>query len=148
MGADPRLKGQEMSIRVVQDSNVLQQIDSVASFNDAVKFEIKEDGFLGEVVNRFDSVLNGYTGDLEFQVHDATWLAFEQAVEAKVTRQTPGTVFNVVRTDFFANGSSAVIVYSDVSWGEFGTSAGSRADFIKVKAPFGTSDRSVQINQV
>lgn len=148
MAADPRLKGQELSIRVVQDSDVVNQIDSVASFNDNTKLEIKEDGFLGEVVNRFDSVLNGYGGDMEFQVHDATWLGFLQRVEAKATRESPGTVFNVVRTDFFANGSSAVIVYSDVSWGEFATSAGSRADFIKVKAPFATGERSITINQV
>lgn len=148
MAADPRLKGQEMSIRVVQDSAVVDQIDSVASFNDNTKFEIKEDGFLGEVVNRYDTVLAGYSGDIEFQVHNATWLNFLLEVEAKATRAKPGTRFNVVRTDFFANGSSAVVVYTDVSWGEFGQSAGSRVDFVKVKAPFSTGERSITVNQV
>lgn len=146
--ADPRLKGQEMSIRVVDGSEVVDQIDSTASFNDSVKFEIKEDGFLGEVVNRFDTVLNGYSGDMEFQVHDAKWLLFVERVEKKATREDPTITFNIVRTDFFANGSSAVIVYKDVSWGEFGTSVGSRTDFTKVKAPFATGERSININQV
>jgi len=154
MSADPRLKGQEMQIRATYDPSgtgqpiLLAQLDSIASFNDSLQFEIKDDGFLGEGTNRKDSVLNGYEGDIEFQVHDASWLNFQLLVEQKATRVRPSIQFNLIRTDLFANGSSAVITYPDVSWGKMDTGAGGRADFVKVKAPFACSERNVQINQV
>lgn len=146
--ADPRLKGQEVEIRVVSGSQVVSEISSIASFNDNTNFEIKSDGFLGEVVNRHDEVLNDYTGDFEFQVSDAKYWEFIKLIEDRATRKQPALVFNIVRTDFFANGSSAIVTYTNVSWGGIPQSIGSRVDFVKVKASFATGDRSVQINSI
>ena len=144
---DPRLRGQDVSIRILEDARPVTSIDSVASFNDNTKFEIKSDGFLGEVTERKDTILHGYGGDFEFQVHEARWLQFLLDVEAKAARVRLIT-FNVVRLDSFANGSSAVITYKDVAWGEFGQGIGSRADYLKIKAPFECSARDIKINQI
>lgn len=146
--ADARLKGQEVEIRCVAGGSVVAEIASIATFNDNTKFEIKEDGFLGEVVNQYDEVLNGYGGDFEFQVNDAKWWEFEQLIEARAKREQPALVFNIVRTDFFANGSSAVVTYNDVKWGGMPQSLGGRGEFLKIKAEFATGDRSVQINSL
>lgn len=148
MAADPRLKGQEVEIRVISGSNLVQTISSIGSFNDNTKFELKEDGFLGEVVNRYDEILNGYGGDFEFQVNDANWYLFQQQIADRATRKNPSLVFNIIRTDFFANGSTAVVTYTDVKWGGMPQSIGSRGDFVKVRAEFATSERKVQINNL
>lgn len=146
--ADPRLKGQEISIRVIQAGSVVNTISAVASFNDSVMLEIKEDGFLGEPVNRFDNVLNGYSGDFEFQPSTAHWLEFVQSAEAKARREQPALIFNIVRTDFFANGETAIITYSDVSFGAIPTSIPAKNDFVKAKMEFKCGERTIQVNAI
>ena len=111
---DQRLKGQEISVRVIQAGNVINSIDAISAFNNNVALEIKEQGYLGEVVNRFDEILNGFGGDFEFHVTRADWNNLVSAIIDRAQRRTPEVVFNVVRTDFYPNGDSAVYTYQDV----------------------------------
>ena len=141
-----RLKGQEVVIKVVRDGVVATEIASIGSMNDNVDLEMKQDGFLGRTVNDFDDILNGFGGDLEFQTSNATWVEFQQAVIARATRATPGLVFNVIRTDFYGDGSTNIFTYSDVKFGAMPTSIASRGDFVKIKLAWGCSERPVKTN--
>lgn len=146
--ADQRLKGQEVSIRVVTDGTTDATIDSVSNFNDEVALELKEAGYLGETVNRFDEILNGFGGDFEANITKADWNLLVTAIVNRARRITPTTVFNVVRTDLFPNGDSAIYVYSDVKWGPVPTAIASRGDYVKPKLQFKCSERANQINAV
>lgn len=148
MSADARLKGQEVTVRAVAGGTVVEELQAIATFNDAVKLEQKQDGFLGEVVDRFDMVLNGYGGDMEVQVNQATWLNFVKLIEDKATRRTPDLEFNMIRSDFFPNNDSAVLTYKDVSFGEIPTNVPSRKDFVKARFTWGCSERPIEINNV
>lgn len=141
-----RLKGQEVSIRVVDNGNVVASLDSIASFNEEMKSEIKEDGFLGESTNRFDDIHNGYGGDFEFQFRRADWANFQLRVQARQERRNPNIVFNVVRSDIYPDGSTTVYTYVDAKWGPMTSSVGSRADFVKGKCQFACSKRPVKQN--
>lgn len=143
-----RLKGQDISVRVIQASNVVNSIDSISTFNDNVALELKEDGFLGETVNRFDEILNGYGGDFEFHVHRGDWNTLVQAVTDKAERRTPDVQFNVVRTDFYANGDTVTYTYEDVHWGPIPTSVASRGDYVKPRMEFRCSQRPHQLEAV
>lgn len=148
MSADPRLSGQEISIRTVRAGQVIDSIDSVSSFNEQVMLELKQDGFLGEFVNRFDEKFNGYGGDFEFHVHNNLWVAWQQSIIDKAQRKTPDVLFNVIRTDFYPNGDTTITTYRDVHWGEMPTAVGSRGDYAKIKASFQCSERGVQVNNL
>ena len=143
---DLRLKGQEVSIRTVAAGVVVDSIDSISAFNDEVMMEIKQDGFLGEFVNRFDEILNGFGGDFEFHVHNNIYVGWQRSVIDKAMRNIPGLLFNVIRTDFFPNGNSTIFTYRDVHWGSMPTSVGSRGDYVKVKAQFNCSERAEEVN--
>ncbi len=144
--ADPRIKGQEISLRVVNAGTVEQSMDSVSSFDDNVDMKEMEDGFLGEQVNRFDNALNGYGGNFEMQASNAGWVRFKQAVIAKAQRLNPNVVFNVVVTDLYPNGDSVVTTYVDVTFGSIPKTVASRTDFVKIKWSFKTSTLGEQIN--
>lgn len=146
MAQSPRLRGQEIRVAIIDDGTTNNNVNSIGSFNENVDGEIQEDGFLGEIVNRFDDILNGFGGDMEFQLTTANWVLLQNRIIERMTRQVPGRVFNVVRTDQFANGESAVFVYKDVKWGAMPTAVPTRKDFVKVKASFKCSERSQQIN--
>ena len=143
-----RLKGQAISIRVVQDQQVLTQLDSIGSSSGGMQLETKEDGFLGEIADRYDEVLKGYTIECEMQVTNSSWVTFPIAVRGRATRVTPGVQFNIVRTDMFDDGSSIIYTYLDVHFGPITDSAGSRSDFVKVKFDGKCSERNEQLDQL
>lgn len=144
--ADQRLKGQEVSIRIVSGGNVETSIDSVSVFNEQVALELKEAGYLGETVNRFDEILNGFGGDMEFHVATASWNNLVESIIARATRAQPDLVFNVIRTDFFPNGDSAIYTYQDVKWGSVPTTISSRGDYVKGRVEFRCEERPVQVD--
>lgn len=145
---DQRLKGQEVSIRIIDAGSVVAAIDTVSTFNDGVDLEIKEAGYLGEFTNRFDEVLNGFSGDLETNLTRADSATLDDAIIAKAKRESPALVFNVIRTDFFPNGDSNIYTYEDVHWGQIPTTIGARGDFVKKKYQFKCSERTVATNQL
>lgn len=144
--ADPRLKGQEVSVRIVNAGVVVTEIDSVANLNETTMLEIKEAGYLGETTNRFDEILNGFGGDMEINLTRANWIALELAIIARARRDTPDVKFNVVVTDFFPNGESLIKTYMDVSWGEIPKSVPGRGDYVKPKLQFKCSERAAVAN--
>ena len=141
-----RLKGQEVSIRVVDSGTMVASLDSITSFNEEMKSEIKEDGFLGEVANRFDDIFNGFGGDFEIHIRRSDYVNFQKRVKERQQRKVVTRVFNVVRTDLYPDGTSTVFTYLDVKWGTMSTSAGSRTDFVKMKTSFSCSDRADKQN--
>lgn len=136
----PRLKGQEVNIQVVQDGVVQASIDSISSFNDTMKADLKEDGFLGETTNRYDEVFNGHSGGMEVHLTSQDWMVLRAAIKARMRRQQPTLVFNFVRTDFYANGDTPITTYPDVKFGSMPMQIGSRGDFVKVSFEFATED--------
>lgn len=143
---DQRIKGQEASIRIVQNAVVLATIDSVSAFNNTVLLELKEAGYLGETVNRFDEVLNGFGGDMDMHFTNANWRQLEQAIIARARREQPDLVFNVVRTDFFPNGDTSILTYMNVFWGPIPENIPDRKEYIKAHLEFRCSERPVKLN--
>ncbi len=148
MTTQQRLTGQEISVLILQNGNVINTIDSISSFNETVALELKEDGFLGEPTNRFDDILNGFGGDFEAQTTNANFIQLQLACIERATRRQPGLTFNVVRVDLYPNGDTAIYTYVNVFWGEQPTSVGSRGDYVKYKASFKCSDRTVLNNSL
>jgi hypothetical protein len=146
----PRLKGQEISVRILQGNppEPIASLDSISTFNQETTLKLLEDGFLGEVTNRFDEILDGYGGDFEMHVTNSGWISWEQAVITKATRTDPTITFNVVRVDLFADGSSLIYVYTDVHWAAIPQKVGGRGEYLKVSSSFKCSTRPVLQDQI
>lgn len=142
---DLRLRGQEVELRMFTGGVLEDSLLLVASFDETFKLEKKEDGFLGERTNRYDDIFNGVDGKLDVQVNSAAWMPFQQAIKARAQRLTPLVQFNLVRTDFYANGETAIVTYADVKFGPMSTSVAGRGEFVKVSIDFSCSDRTEQI---
>lgn len=145
---DPRLRGQEVEVRIFTDGVLEDTLTLQSSFEETFKLEKKEDGFLGETSNRYDHIFNGIDGKVELQVNSADWMRFQNAIKAQAQRRTPATQINMVRTDFYASGQTAIITYSDCKFGPSPTSVAGRGEFVKVSLDFSCSERSEQITTV
>ena len=141
MGQDPRLKGQEVEVRIVRNGVPEVTISSIASFEDTAKFEKKEDGFLGESTNRYDEIYNGNDAKCDMHVNNYDWMKLQNAIKERAQRKTPGLVINIVRTDYYTNGQTAIITYPDVHFGPSTTSIGGRGEFVKVTLDFSCGER-------
>lgn len=141
--SEAELLGQDVAIRIVRGETLFSELRLANSFNEVVRTEIKESGHLGEKVNRFQEILNGYGGDFEANVNRAGWIDWQQAVIARATRQDPDAAFVIVRLDTYSDGSTNLITYEEIAWGEMPTSVGSRGDYVKVKGSFSCSKRTV-----
>ncbi len=145
MSNDPRLRGQEVEVRILTNGVPEATITSIASMEETFKLEKKEDGFLGEVTNRYDHIFNGIDGKMEFQVNSNDWIAFQNAIKAQAQRKQPGTIINMIRTDYYANGQTTIITYGDCKFGPQPTSVAGRGEFVKVSLDFSCSDRDEQL---
>lgn len=145
---DQRLKGQEVEIRYVRDGNIDDAFKAIASFDDALKFDLKVQGYLGETTERHDEVYNGVSGSCKMHVQSKLWMTFQQAIKDRARRVTPGTVINIVRTDFYPNGESATRIYPDVHFGEMPSSVPSRQEYVEVSFTFGCDDNTDDLGNI
>jgi hypothetical protein len=139
-GTEKRLRGQEVQISIVEDGTLSDAFTAIATFNDTMKLEKKEDGFLGETSNRYDQIFNGYDGSFEMQLSNQKWMSFQSVLKAKARRENPNLQINIVRVDFYANGDTPSRTYVDCSFGAEPTAIATRADFVKVTVDFSCSD--------
>lgn len=138
--AEQRLKGQEVQVQVIQGGQLSDAFTAVASFNDNMKMEVLEQGFLGETTNRHDDIFNGFEGTLSMQVSNQRWMTFQASIKARAKREQPDIVFNMVRTDFYPNGDTPSRTYQDVKFGAEPSNIASRGDYVTVDIPFSCDD--------
>ena len=143
---DPRLRGQEVEVRIVANGTLENSITAVATFDETFKLEKKEDGFLGETNNRYDHIFQGIEGKLEFHVNSNDWMLFQNVIKLQAQRKTPNTQINLTRTDYYANGQTSIITYADCKFGPSPTSVAGRGEFVKVSLDFSCSDRIEQLS--
>jgi len=143
---DPRLRGQEVEVRIVANGTLENSITAVATFEETFKLEKKEDGFLGETNNRYDHIFQGIDGKMEFHVNSNDWMLFQNVIKLQAQRKTPNTQINLTRTDYYANGQTSIVTYADCKFGPSPTSVSGRGEFVKVSLDFSCSDRIEQLN--
>ena len=57
-----RIKGQEVTVRFVQDGQVKAELNDIRSFEVGMQLEVLKEGYLGEFTDRRDDVYRGVTG--------------------------------------------------------------------------------------
>ena len=127
-----RLKGQEIEVRFIADGVMQEAFACPVSFDDNIKTELKEQGYLGEKTNRHDEVYNGTDFNLKMHVQSNKWMAFQKLVTDRAQRITPATVINIIRSDFYSDGSTGTRIYPDVHFGPMPSSGPSRTDYVDV----------------
>ncbi len=145
---EQRLLGQDVTVRLMRDGVLVTEITAIGSFDDSMDVETKQEQFLGRTADDFSDVFVGFSGNLEFQSSHAGWADFSDAIEARASRADPAIVFNVVRSDNYANGDSNIFVYKDVAWGALPSTFSARKEFGKHKLAFKCTERDRKKNSL
>lgn len=144
MSTAQRIKGQEVSLLIVQDGELQNTLVDIQNFNMEMSLETKEQGYLGEKTNRVDSIFNGVKFDMELHLHTQDYLSFVQAIHDKAQRLTPDVVFNITGVFSFPNGDQPELLLNDVAFGAIPQNIGARGDYVKLKLQGVCSDIEIQ----
>ena len=135
-----RVKGQEVETIILIDSVPQDSLSYARSIEMTFKTEIKEEGYLGETTQRYDTIFNGLSGKVTYHYDSPDIFNLITAVVDKAKRRTPGTRINVKATINFPSGRRARVVIKDVEFGPLPVSFGGRADYGELQVDFAASD--------
>lgn len=141
-----RIKGQEVSILIVQDSVLQDTLTDIQNFNGSLELEIKSVGYLGEKSNRKDEIFNGCKFDMSLHLHTQDWFNFQLSIVNRAKRITPDTVFNISGVFSFPNGDTPVMLFPDCHFGEQPLAVNSRGDYVQVKLSGESDDYDMQLS--
>lgn len=124
-----RIKGQEVELLIVTNGVPTTSLTDIRSFTVTPRFELKEEGYLGETSMRFDEIFNGVSFDMELHFEDDGIFDFIQTIKDRAERRVPGTTINVKATLNFPNGQRPRILLKNCFFGETPIGFGSRSDY-------------------
>ena len=127
-----RVKGLEVSIRVVADAEVVD-VHAVKSANFTMDIEILREGYLGEPSDRRDEISRGSTFELELHLENADYLRFMKQVQDRAKRRAGGA--STIRVDIHAvlnmpNGERPQIIIPDAMFGAFPLGVPERGGYV------------------
>lgn len=131
-----RLRGQEVSVQVVQNGALLADISDVKSFEVEFQLDVMSEGYLGEFTDRRDDMFKGITGKIEFHIENGAPFDLVNAIVQRAQRRVPGTQFNVQSTVRLANGQRKRIVINDLYFGSVPFNVASRTDYVTYSLSF------------
>ena len=135
-----RIKGQDVEVLLIVDSQIIRSITAVKSFEMKAQLEMLDEGYLGEKTNRKDSIYKGVSATIELNFDSPDIFDLFDKVIQKAKRRTPGTKINVKATLNFPNGVRKRVLIPDCEFGELPMSFGSRSDFGSVSLDLSASD--------
>lgn len=124
-----RIKGQEVTVDVTMNSDLVEGTGPAASFNFAFMLDILSEGYIGETTERKDMIFKGMKGGMTIHINSIGALKFAEAIVNKARARTPGTKVNVKASFPFPNGQVARVMFPDVAFGEIPLDFGSREDY-------------------
>lgn len=138
--ADQRIKGQEVEVLLVVGGQARDTITDVRSFELALKFDLLQEGYLGETTDRYDEIFRGARGRMELHIENETIFTFFTSVLDRAQRRVPGTQINIKATLNFPNGDRPRVIIQNAFFGEMPLGFGSRSDYGAVTLEFSSSD--------
>ena len=138
--AGERIKGQEVEVMLVIGGRPYTSITAVRSLEVNFDGEIKQEGYLGESTDRFDSVFKGFKGSIEYHIESRELLDMAMALTNIARRRLPGVQVNIRATFNFPSGRVARLVLVNAVFGAFPFSVGGRSEYGSVKLEFASSE--------
>lgn len=113
-----RIRGDQTQIVVTIDGTPITTLADVKDFDITAKFELLEEGYLGESTDRYDEIFKG--ASFRMMIHYETedpLTVFLAAVQGRAQQRTPGTLINIRSTLNFPGGDRPRVSLQDCHFG-------------------------------
>ena len=124
-----RIKGQEVELVLLLNGAPQQNFTLFRSLEIQWKLEIKEEGYIGETTQRYDTIFMGVSGRLEAHIDNAAVFNIINQFVDKARRREPGLRTNLKSTLNFPNGQRARIIVPEIEVGPIPLNFGGRGEY-------------------
>lgn len=141
-----RLRGDQVIVRLVTDGGVASDTwNAVGNFDIESTNSVLEEEFLGERAKRYDGIFEGFSFSTEVQMFGPEEANLEDAINKKNARQGAEAArrFDISITTLYPSGATITRVLEDVEFGPIKTTAGGRAEYVKVTFEGNCSEASL-----
>ncbi len=137
-----RLIGQQVMVTFVLNGAIItlpETVDTELNIN----LKTIEEGYLGETVNRFDDILEGYSGKATLHLSSYEAFLVAQALSQRAQARDPSIIFNVSFRHSFSNGTSAKLLLTDVYMDAIPFKTPKRDEYVNVELSFKCSNLTI-----
>ena len=135
-----RVKGIDTKVMVVVDGVAQLTLNFIRNLEATLKFAKSQEKYLGFTTDLYDETFEGVDGRMGFHYANATAYNLAQSVMDRARRRTPGTVINVKTTVQFPDGSRALLLFADVSFGNIPLAFPGKNEFGTIELDWSCSD--------
>jgi hypothetical protein len=135
-----RIKGQEVSIKVVKDGNIVAEVNDIRSFEVGMQLEVLKEGYLGEFTDRRDDVFRGVSGKMDVHMESGSVFDLFRDLIQRSQRRTAGVTVNIQAQLQFPNGNLKLVNINDCFFGEIPLTVGGRSEYVTFTLNFEAQD--------
>ena len=139
-----RVKGQDVSISVLQGNIEQQFVKDVRNFELTPKFEKLEEQYLGQTTKQYDNIFHGVDFKMDLHLEQATAFDFVQSIKRAAQTRGSGTesTVNIKATLLFPNGVQKNVVLARCYFEDMPFSIGGRSEYVQFSLSGSCSDIS------
>lgn len=131
-----RVRGQEVSVQVVQNGKIVAELTDVKSFDVEFQMDVMAEGYLGEFTDRRDDMFKGVSGKIEFHIENNAPFDFINAIVQRSQSRVKGTQFNVQSTINLPNGQVKRLLVNDIFFSSVPVNVSGRSDYVTYSLPY------------
>ena len=131
-----RVRGQEVSVQVVQNGKIVAELTDVKSFDVEFEMDVMKEGYLGEFTDRRDDMFKGISGKIEFHIENNAPFDFINAIVQRSQSRVKGTQFNVQSTINLPNGQVKRLLVNDIFFSNVPVNVSGRSDYVTYSLPY------------
>jgi hypothetical protein len=131
-----RVRGQEVSVQVVQNGRIVAELTDVKSFDVEFQMDVMKEGYLGEFTDRRDDMFKGISGKIEFHIENNAPFDFINAIVQRSQSRVKGTQFNVQSTINLPNGQVKRLLVNDIFFSNVPVNVSGRSDYVTYSLPY------------
>ena len=131
-----RVRGQEVSVQVVQNGKIVAELTDVKSFDVEFQMDVMKEGYLGEFTDRRDDMFKGISGKIEFHIENNAPFDFINAIVQRSQSRVKGTQFNVQSTINLPNGQVKRLLVYDIFFSSIPVNVSGRSDYVTYSLPY------------
>ena len=131
-----RVRGQEVSVQVVQNGKIVAELTDVKSFDVEFEMDVMKEGYLGEFTDRRDDMFKGISGKIEFHIENNAPFDFINVIVQRSQSRVKGTQFNVQSTINLPNGQVKRLLVNDIFFSNVPVNVSGRSDYVTYSLPY------------
>jgi len=131
-----RVRGQEVSVQVVQNGRIVAELTDVKSFDVEFQMDVMKEGYLGEFTDRRDDMFKGISGKIEFHIENNAPFDFINAIVQRSQSRVKGTQFNVQSSINLPNGQVKRLLVNDIFFSNVPVNVSGRSDYVTYSLPY------------